>query len=137
MAAFGLVETEGVLSIIVLVSAAALLVQFALHARGRAADARRTGAKLDDFPEREEIGRLRHRDFDAFMARLNERRARQGQPPLPKEQLAPYQYNLMYSVDAADIDPTELEKLKKRVEKAVKDGADPVEAPLKDAPDDL
>lgn len=128
MVSFGVQEAAGLLALVILFSGAALAARAALSTRTDSRDARRTLAKLDDFEEREEIGRLRHRDFDAFMARLNSRRARLGQEPLAKAFLEPHRYNLMYSVDAGDVDQAALDKLKKRVGKAVKGGEDPVAA---------
>lgn len=128
MAQFGEVEAQGLVALLILIAAAALLVKWALSSRSLAHDGRLISAKLRDFEEREEVNRLRHRDFDGFLERLNERRGRLGQPPLTKAYLEPHRYNLMYSVDAGDIDEAALEKLKKRVEKAVKEGGEPVEA---------
>ena len=59
-------------------------------------------AQLLDIEDREEVQRLRHRDFDAFCARVNEIRARKGQKPVEREFLAKIQYNLMYALDESD-----------------------------------
>ena len=132
MVVFGAVEALGLVSLVVIVSGAAVSLQGGLKNRGAAAKAARIVEKLDDFEEREEINRLRHRDFPAFLAKLNERRARLGQPPLTREYLEPHQFNLMYSVDAGDIDEAELEKLRKRVGKAAKAGDEVPEDPALD-----
>jgi hypothetical protein len=122
---FGAVEALGLMSLFVILAAAAYTAKWALGAGSGGKAARRIANKLDDFEEREEINRLRHRDFAAFLAKLNERRARLGQPALTAEYLEPHQFNLMYSVDASDIDEAELDKLRKRVGKAVKQGDEP------------
>lgn len=119
---FGPLEALGLMSLVVIVAAAAYTVRWALSAGSAGKAGRRTLQKLDDFEEREEINRLRHRDFKAFLEKLNARRARLGQPALTREYLEPHQYNLMYSVDATDIDEGELDKLRKRVGKAAKQG---------------
>lgn len=119
-----MVEAQGLLALIVLVSAAAAIARGALRTRGLARQSKGLQGKVDDFHEREAIGRLRHRDFDAFLAKLNARRARLGQEPLTREYLEPHQYNLMYSVDAGDVDEAALEGLRKRVEKAAKSGSE-------------
>ena len=127
---FGAEEAEGLLVLVVLVAAAALAARGALKTRGLSREAKRLHSKLADFEEREELGRLRHRDFDAFLAKLNDRRVRMGQAPLTREYLAPHQYNLMYSVDSADVDEAALEALRKRVEKPARTGGDvPAEPP--------
>jgi len=59
-------------------------------------------AQLMDIEDREEVQRLRHRDFDAFCARVNEIRAKKGQKPVEREFLAKIQYNLMYALDESD-----------------------------------
>jgi len=59
-------------------------------------------AQLLDIEDREEVQRLRHRDFDAFCVRVNEIRARKGQKPVESEFLAKIQYNLMYALDESD-----------------------------------
>jgi hypothetical protein len=131
VAAFGLPEAEGLVAIVALLTAAVVGAKGALEWRSRQRETALVTAHLDDFNEREEINRLRHRDFDAFVEKLNARRARRGDPAIAKEALRPHQYNLMYSVEAADIDREELGNLKKRVETAVKEGDDPfANAPL-------
>jgi hypothetical protein len=130
MVTFGTVEALGLMSLLVVVTAAAYIAKWALGAGSGGKAARRIAQKLDDFGEREEINRLRHRDFGAFLEKLNARRARLGQPALTREYLEPHQFNLMYSVDAADIDEAELDKLRKRVGKAVKQGDEPPAAPV-------
>lgn len=131
MADFGLVEAEGLVALVAILAAVAVGAKGALTLRARRREAALVTAHLNDFDEREEINRLRHRDFDAFVEKLNARRARRGDPAIAKEALRPQQYNLMYSVEAADIDREELDKLKKRVETAVKVGDDPfADAPL-------
>ena len=59
-------------------------------------------AELEDMLSREDVQRLRHRDFDAFCARVNEIRAAKGQKPVEKEFLVKIQYNLMYALDESD-----------------------------------
>lgn len=59
-------------------------------------------AELQDILSREEIQLLRHRDLDAFAARVNEIRAAKGQEPVPKEFLEKIRYNLMYALDESD-----------------------------------
>jgi len=59
-------------------------------------------AELEDIISREEIQLLRHRDLDAFTARVNEIRAEKGQDPVPKEFLEKIRYNLMYALDESD-----------------------------------
>ncbi len=59
-------------------------------------------AELEDMLSREDVQRLRHRDFDAFCARVNEIRATKGQKPVEKEFLVKIQYNLMYALDESD-----------------------------------
>jgi len=59
-------------------------------------------AELLDIEDREEVQRLRHRDLDAFCARVNEIRAKKGQKPVEPEFLAKIQYNLMYALDESD-----------------------------------
>jgi cytidylate kinase len=125
---FGAVEALGLLSLAVLVVAAAMIARAAFASREVARELGRIDAKLADFEEREEINRLRHRDFSAFLRRLNARRQRLGQEALAREYLEPHRYNLMYSVDAGDVDAAALEKLRKRVGKAVKAGQEPVDA---------
>ncbi len=129
MVVFGWVEALGLVSLVVLVAAAAAIARRALDSRGIAREAARVERKLGDFEEREEINRLRHRDFTAFLEKLNARRARLGQPPLTREYLEPHQFNLMYSVDAGDIDESELAKLRTRVGKAAKVGDEPPAGP--------
>jgi hypothetical protein len=129
MVVFGPAEALGLLSLIVLIAGAALAARASWAGRNSGRAGQRLSSKLDDFNEREEINRLRHRDFNAFLARLNERRHRLDQPPLTREYLEPHQYNLMYSVDAADVDDVELEKLRKRVGKAAKVGEAPDAGP--------
>ena len=58
--------------------------------------------ELEDILGREEIQLLRHRDLDAFAARVNEIRAAKGQEPVPKEFLEKIRYNLMYALDESD-----------------------------------
>ena len=58
--------------------------------------------ELMDILGREEIQLLRHRDFDAFVKRVNEIRQRKGQTPVEKEFLQKIQYNLMYALDESD-----------------------------------
>jgi biopolymer transport protein ExbB/TolQ len=58
--------------------------------------------ELEDILNREEMQRLRHRDFEAFCAKVNEIRASKGQGPVEKEFLAKIQYNLMYALDESD-----------------------------------
>ena len=128
MVTFGPVEAAGLLALSVIAVFAVIAVRQALETRGLSKDAKKIHRKLDDFDEREEIGRLRHRDFDAFLARLNKRRAKLGQEALDREYLLPHQFNLMYSVDAGDVDEAGLAELRKRVGKAVKNGEEP---PLK------
>jgi hypothetical protein len=125
MVAFGAEEALGLLSLATLVGGAALAARASIGQRGSRRGTARIEAKLRDFEEREEINRLRHRDFDAFLRALNERRERLGQPPLAREFLLPHQFNLMYSVDAGDIDEAELEKLRRRVGKAARTGEAP------------
>ena len=129
MVTFGAQEAQGLLVLIVLVAASVTIARGALKTRGLSREVKRLSGKLGDFEEREEIGRLRHRDFDAFLAKLNARRARLGQEPLTREFLAPHQFNLMYSVDAGDVDPAALEALRQRVEKAARTGDEPAAAP--------
>lgn len=131
MADFGLLEAEGLVALVAILAAAIVGAKGALALRARQKETALVTAHLDDFNEREEINRLRHRDFDAFVEKLNARRIRRGDPAIAKAALKPHQYNLMYSVEAADIDREELDKLKKRVETAVKEGDDPfADAPL-------
>jgi len=59
-------------------------------------------AELQDILSREEIQLLRHRDLDAFAARVNQIRAAKGQEPVPKEFLEKIRYNLMYALDESD-----------------------------------
>lgn len=125
MVVFGAVEATGLASLIIAGVGGALAARAAYRNRGAGVGSKRLVAKLDDFEEREEINRLRHRDFGAFLAKLNARREAIGQPPLTREYLEPHQFNLMYSVDAGDIDDVELAKLRKRVGKAVKTGDAP------------
>jgi hypothetical protein len=122
---FGATEALGLASLVVLVAGAALAARAALRQRGAGATGTRIAEKLEDFEEREEINRLRHRDFPAFLEKVNERRAALGQAPLTREFLEPHQYNLMYSVDAADIDEAGLAKLRDRVKKSARSGAAP------------
>jgi len=131
MAGFGLVEAEGLVALVAVLTAAVVGAKGALDWRGRRREAALVTAHIDDFVEREEINRLRHRDFDAFVEKLNARRARRGDPAIAREALQAQRYNLMYSVEAADIDREELDNLKKRVGTAVKVGDDPfADAPL-------
>jgi hypothetical protein len=58
--------------------------------------------ELEDILSREEIQLLRHRDLDAFAAKVNEIRAAKGQEPVPKEFLEKIRYNLMYALDESD-----------------------------------
>jgi hypothetical protein len=58
--------------------------------------------ELADILSREEIQLLRHRDLDAFSAKVNEIRAAKGQEPVPKEFLEKIRYNLMYALDESD-----------------------------------
>ncbi|UCC93913.1 MAG: hypothetical protein JSW25_04390 [Thermoplasmata archaeon] len=58
--------------------------------------------ELEDIISREEIQLLRHRDLDAFAAKVNEIRAAKGQEPVPKEFLEKIRYNLMYALDESD-----------------------------------
>jgi hypothetical protein len=58
--------------------------------------------ELADILSREEIQLLRHRDLDAFAARVNEIRRAKGQEPVPKEFLEKIRYNLMYALDESD-----------------------------------
>ena len=126
MVVFGLQEALGLLSLVIIVVGGAYAAKAAFVNRGSSTVSARTRGKLQDFEEREEINRLRHRDFAAFLEKLNARRKRLGQPPLAREFLEPHQFNLMYSVDAGDIDEAELDKLRKRVGKAAKAGDEPV-----------
>jgi hypothetical protein len=119
---FGQVEAQGLLVLAIVLAAAAAAARGALKTRGLSREAKRLQGKIDDFEDREEVGRLRHRDFDAFLAKLNLRRARLGQEPLTREYLEPHRYNLMYSVDAGDVDEAALEALRKRVGKAARQG---------------
>ena len=59
-------------------------------------------AELDDILSREEIQLLRHRDLDAFAAKVNKIRSAKGQEPVPKEFLEKIRYNLMYALDESD-----------------------------------
>jgi Tfp pilus assembly protein PilE len=59
-------------------------------------------AEVADILSREEIQLLRHRDFEAFVKRVNEIRAKKGQAPVESEFLAKIQYNLMYALDESD-----------------------------------
>ena len=65
-------------------------------------DRRRLESELEEILSREEIQLLRHRDFDAFVAKVNEIRARKGQSPVEREFLGKIQYNLMYALDESD-----------------------------------
>ncbi len=58
--------------------------------------------ELEDILTREEVQLLRHRDLDAFAAKVNEIRAAKGQEPVPKEFLEKIRYNLMYALDESD-----------------------------------
>ena len=58
--------------------------------------------ELEDILSREDMQRLRHRDFDAFCAKVNEVRVAKGQAPVEKAFLAKIQYNLMYALDESD-----------------------------------
>jgi uncharacterized protein HemX len=58
--------------------------------------------ELEDILSREEIQLLRHRDLDAFAAKVNEIRRAKGQEPVPKEFLEKIRYNLMYALDESD-----------------------------------
>ena len=64
--------------------------------------ARELEEELEDVLSREEIQLLRHRDLDAFAAKVNEIRAAKGQEPVPKEFLEKIRYNLMYALDESD-----------------------------------
>jgi len=125
MVVFGQQEANGLMALFIMVAGSAAVARALLRSRDRAKSGGRIAAKLDDFEEREEINRLRHRDFPAFLEKLNARRKRLGQPALTREFLEPHQFNLMYSVDAGDVDEAELEKLRRRVGKAAKVGDDP------------
>jgi hypothetical protein len=125
MVVFGQQEALGLMSLFILIAGSAAAARAVITTRGNSKSGGRLTEKLDDFEEREEINRLRHRDFPAFMVKLNERRKRLGQPALTREYLEPHQFNLMYSVDAGDVDETELDRLRKRVGKAAKVGEDP------------
>ena len=125
MVVFGQVEANGLMALFILVAGSAAAARAFWKSRGSSTSGDRLAEKLDDFEEREEINRLRHRDFPAFLEKLNARRKRLGQPALTREYLEPHQFNLMYSVDAGDIDEAELEKLRRRVGKAAKAGQDP------------
>ena len=59
-------------------------------------------AELEEILSREEIQLLRHRDLDAFAAKVNEIRRSKGQEPVPKEFLEKIRYNLMYALDESD-----------------------------------
>ena len=65
-------------------------------------DRQRLESELDEILSREEIQLLRHRDFDAFVAKVNEVRARKGQSAVEREFLIKIQYNLMYALDESD-----------------------------------
>ena len=67
-----------------------------------AKDRQRLEKELDDILAREEIQLLRHRDFDAFVAKVNEIRAKKGQTPVERDFLIKIQYNLMYALDESD-----------------------------------
>jgi hypothetical protein len=125
MVVFGQQEANGLMALFIMVAGSAAVARALLRSRDRAKSGGRIAAKLDDFEAREEINRLRHRDFPAFLEKLNARRKRLGQPALTREFLEPHQFNLMYSVDAGDVDEAELEKLRRRVGKAAKVGDDP------------
>jgi hypothetical protein len=125
MVVFGQTEANGLMALFILIVGAAYTARALLRSRGRNQSGTRLAEKLDDFEEREEINRLRHRDFSAFLEKLNGRRKRLGQPALTGEYLEPHRFNLMYSVDAGDVDDAELEKLRRRVGKAAKIGDEP------------
>ena len=125
MVVFGQTEANGLMALFILIAGGAYTARALLRSRGSSNSGSRLATKLDDFEEREEINRLRHRDFNAFLEKLNGRRQRLGQSALSREYLEPHQFNLMYSVDAGDVDEAELEKLRRRVGKAAKIGDDP------------
>jgi hypothetical protein len=58
--------------------------------------------ELQDILSREEIQLLRHRDLDAFVAKVNHIRRTKGQEPVPKEFLEKIRFNLMYALDESD-----------------------------------
>jgi hypothetical protein len=64
--------------------------------------ARELEEELADILSREEIQLLRHRDLDAFAAKVNDIRRAKGQEPVPKEFLEKIRYNLMYALDESD-----------------------------------
>jgi uncharacterized protein HemX len=88
----------------VAVAAAGLSVVAWAAVRGRRDKqrARELEAELEDILSREEIQLLRHRDLDAFAAKVNEIRRAKGQEPVPKEFLEKIRYNLMYALDESD-----------------------------------
>jgi hypothetical protein len=59
-------------------------------------------AELEDILRREDIQRLRHRDFDEFCKRVNKVREDKGQAPVEPKFLQKIQYNLMYALDESD-----------------------------------
>lgn len=59
-------------------------------------------AELEDIVGREEIQVLRHRDFDAFVRKVNEIRASKGLQAVEADRLRAIQYNLMYALDESD-----------------------------------
>lgn len=59
-------------------------------------------AEVEDMLSREDLQLLRHRDFNAFVRRVNEIRAAKGQAPVEPEFLTKIQYNLMYALDESD-----------------------------------
>jgi len=89
---------------IVAVAAAGLSVVVWAAVKGRRDKqrAQELEAELEDILSREEIQLLRHRDLDAFVAKVNEIRRAKGQEPVPKEFLEKIRYNLMYALDESD-----------------------------------